>query len=91
MSQSILAGSETFWFPYVSEPTCESLTLAALNERHAYVNRCVANLTGPQTTAFNKSKNPNLFYPASGLFLSDFMVGLTANRVLRKKTRQSDS
>ena len=85
MSHSLAIGSETFWFPFVENESFDEEVLSSLNERHGHVIRYVANLTAPQIVLFNKSKNPNLFFPQAGLFLADYMVGILANRVLRKK------
>ena len=62
----------------------ESKETECLNERHASVNRLVANLSAPQIKAFYACNDINTFFPHTGLFLSDFAVGTHANALLKR-------
>jgi len=65
-------------------PNAPDEVMACLNDRHSSVNRLVANLTTQQIKAFYECNDIHTFFPHTGLFLSDFAVGTTANALLKR-------
>lgn len=82
MSQSVVFGSTTAWFPVV-HTLSDAIQRDLLTASHAHTQGIVSvvqNLTAPQTAAFYSQTSPFSFFPHVGLFVNEFAIGSALNK-----------
>ncbi len=87
-SQSLNARGFTQWVPYVVQTISHPPdVMEVLNEKHANVNRVVANLTPSQTATCHSTYDLKTFFPQVGIFMSEFVVGSVLNAAIKKEKK----
>lgn len=80
MSQSVVFGSHTAWFPLVQSVSASKEVLAASHVHTQGIVSVVSNLPPPQTSLFFSQTSPFAFLPHVGLFVNEFAIGTALSK-----------
>ncbi len=75
MSMSVLFKSQTEWIPLVNS-NVDSKTLEILSQRHTDAYRYIMN----SNISLDSATSIHSFFPSTGLFCSDYIIGKVIKR-----------